>query len=563
MRHAFAVVLVVAGCRAPASTSPVPERSQTDAGLEVAELADANPSETPTSRIPGRPVVLITEPAELARLTHAHDFGALVFDHPAKSTSELHELPEYRAFVDELDHHFTGHVNFPRWWFNHSKTTLSLVAIVNRIDRRDFGSGPCGETRLIFRLGYTEPDGLQRLPVGLNLVFEQPDDGQGCVEVARRWMVTGDEIDALTGEGGPLAPAALSRDQLLALESNVRVAEESASDAVNELRVFKWNSEHSQLQPALLEFQPPYKSMIVRANVRALLTPEGLADIERGAGTPMLLTGPGDRWASVDVPAGPQNQPYQSIWQRIDPEAMGLPTVGLTSTPNGLQHRLDGMSCTGCHALRSVAGFHLPGEGGSERLLGGASAHLLSELPWRERYVEALANGEAPERTRKLHNDGPPGFGRHCSVAGSPIDSLACDPGFSCVDAPTFVPSWLFVFGVCLPDDHEGPGPCEQDSSSCRAPSPWFPGGFERHACVDGQPCAPVPVTTDFAACRETDDAWACAHERAKPTRVDGCALQSDCRDGYACVDAAGSGVCLPFATLAEFRLIGHSSRLR
>jgi hypothetical protein len=563
MRHAFAVVLVVAGCRAPAFTSSLPERSQTDADLEVAAAADTDPSETPTARIPGRPVVLITEPDALARLTHAHDFGALVFGHPAQSTSELHELHEYRAFVDALDHGFVGHVNFPRWWFNHSKTTLSLVAIVNRIDRRDFGSGPCGETRLIFRLGYAEPDGLQRLPVGLNLVFEQPDDDQGCVEVARRWMVTGDEIDALAGEGGPLAPAALSREQLLALETNVRVAEESGSDAVNELRVFKWDAEHLHLSPATLEFQPPYKSMIVRANVRALLTPEGLADIERGAGVPLPQPELRDRWATVNVPTDWHNEPYQSIWQRVEPESIGLPAAGLTSTPSGLRHRLDGMSCSGCHALRSVAGFHLPGEGGSERLRGGASAHLLSELPWRERYVEALANGEAPVRTRKLHNDGPPGFGRHCSVAGSPIDSLTCDPGFSCVDAPRFGHFPIFVFGVCLPDDYAGPGPCEQDSSSCRAPSPWFPGGFERHACVEGQPCAPVPVTTDFAACRETDDAWACAHERAKPTRVDGCTLQSDCRDGYACVDAAGSGVCLPVATLAEFRLIGHSSRLR
>ena len=74
----------------------------------------------------------------------------------------------------------------PRWWFSSANTTLALVAVVYRVDRRDFGHTACGETRLLYRLGYSEADGtIQRLPAAFNVVFEQPDDGQGCAELAR------------------------------------------------------------------------------------------------------------------------------------------------------------------------------------------------------------------------------------------------------------------------------------------------------------------------------------------------------------------------------------------
>lgn len=558
----LASLLVTAGCR------PEPDRSSTpvsdDAQVE-AEQARAEQAETPAGEAPAaraQPIVLITEPAQLARLTHARDFGALVFGQPATSTRELHALAEYRELVSDLDLDSGPHAyKTPRWWFNHPETSLSLVAVVNRIDRRDFSTSGCGETRLIFRLGYAEADGVQRMPVALNLVFAQPDDGRGCTEIARRWMVAegADPIDALAREGGPLAPAMLTREHLLALESNVRISEDRAAAADNELRVFAWVAAEQRLRPTSLEWQPAYKEPIVRSKMRPLLTPERLADIERGAGLPP--DGPDGlhaEWATVSLPNGWENSPFMGIWQRLEPDDFPLPKEGLLATGDGVQHRLDGMSCSGCHAMRSVAGFHLPGAGGSEQLLGGVSAHMLAELPWRARYVEALANGEAPDRTRNLHNDGPPGFGRHCSIERSPIDSLACDPGFVC--AATNVGN----FGVCLPEGYEGPSPCERSGPQCGAPSAWFPGGFVRKPCVEGHPCAPVPVTTDYAACRETDDPWACAHQQADQTRVDGCARQSDCRDGYACVAGSdGAGVCLPTTTLAEFRLIGHATRLR
>lgn len=94
-------------------------------------------------------------------------------------------------------------------------------------------------------------------------------------------------------------------------------------------------------------------------------------------------------------------------------------------------------------------------------------------------------------------------------------------------------------------------------------PAHGFLGASKRRACASDRPCAPVPITTDFSACKDEDNIWACAEGRAESTTVDGCEQQSDCRDGYACVDHEGSGVCLPSAALAGFRLLGHRTRLR
>jgi hypothetical protein len=563
---AMASLLVSAGCSAKPDQSSAPASDHAQVESEKAEAQQAATradAAAPVAR--EQPIVLITDPTQLARLPHAQDFGALVFGHAAATTQDLHALAEYREFISDLDLGGSHAYNLAPWWFNDPQTSLSLVAVVNRIDRRDFSTSGCGETRLIFRLGYAEPSGVQRLPVAFNLVFAQADDGHGCTEVARKWMVAegADPIDALTREGGPLAPAMLSREHLLVLESNVRNSEDRNAVSENQLLVFEWNAAKQRLQPSLLEWQPGYKDAIIRAKIRPLLTPERLADIERGAGIP-----PDDlkaRWASVFLPTPTDwgNSPFEGIWQRLDPEDFPLPEEGLLATGNGVEHRLNGMSCSGCHVARSIAGFHLPGAGGSEQLLGGVSAHLLVELPWRARYVEALARGEEPDRTRNLHNGGPPGFGSHCSLEDSPIDSLGCAPGSVCTPVPTPMHERPSEFGVCLPDGYEGPRPCDR-GPQCQEPSGWFPGGFARQSCVEGQPCAPVPLTTDYAACREADDPWACAHQQAERIRVDGCASQSDCRDGYACVAAPdGAGVCLPTATLAEFRLIGHATRLR
>ena len=539
------------------------------------KVTDAQPS-TPVEELESaqparaRAIVLVTEPEALARLPRGLDLGELVFETPGATGQALNAHAAYRSLLNELqlgsgspsDLPFSSSRGFfaPRRWFTAPNSAFTLVAVVNRIDRRDFGRTACGETRLLYRLAYTDTGGEpQRLPVSFNVIFEQPDDGQGCVEVARRWLVDAgeDEVEALSRAGGALHPSMLTPAQLLSIETNVRLAEGPDAAGMNQLRAFSWDRERARLELEPLEFEPEWKSMMVRRNVRPLLTPEGFAVIDRGAGElPFKIN---QRWADVHFYAPFVNE-VAMMWKRFDnhDEVAPLAETGLSSTRAGLEHRLRGMTCSGCHERRSVAGFHLPGEGG-DQLRGGISAHLEAELPWRERYVAALAAGETPELTRQLHNEGPAGVARPCSLEHSPYAELRCDPGFEC----TLVP--LEDFGACMPEDYAGPGPCGASSADCREPSPWFPGGFTRLPCVEGQPCASVVRTTDFSSCKEEDDPWACAKQRAERVRVDGCVQQSECREGYVCVelDEGDTGGCLPQATVAEFRILGHRKRMR
>jgi hypothetical protein len=518
--------------------------------------------------VDGHAVVLIDDPESLARLADALDLGRVLFDVPGGTTKQLRDSPRYRSFAHGVTFpslHSPSESQFPKWWLGHPRTSFALVGVTNRLDRRDLLPGTCGETRLVHRLAYRLEDGVLRyLPMTVNVVLEQPDDGNGCRTVASAWMVPEgeDPIARLTAAGGPLHPERLGIERLRVVETNVRLEDDDYEEdgepgrGLNELRAFVLDAQGRELEPTRLENQPWGKFLLVRRDVAAWLnTPGVLESIERGTAAIR------ERWqwdvAHIDVGRdGAQHFEFEAMWERPGVlEQISLPAEGVTSTRDGLTHRLVGMSCEGCHAARSVAGFHLPGAG--DRLRGGASPHLLSELSWRAAYVEAVAQGRAPVVERRLPDDGPPGFGRSCSREGSPVATLRCDPGFECSEAPGY------RFGVCLPKDYDGPAPCKRGEPGCHAPSAWFPAGFVARPCEDGQPCAAVPTPADARKCRWAADPWACAFERAMPVVVDRCEDQADCRSGYACVEGEGDGTCLPVAVVPELRVIGHRTRLR
>lgn len=559
------------GCRpAPASLpSPADAPLAVDRSLAATPAAsegDAIASTPAEPVLDGRAVVLIDEPEALARLAADLDLGRMLFDVPGGTTKELRRSARYRSLVYGviLERTPRSEGEFPQWWLGHPRTSFVLVGVTNRLDRRDLRPGTCGETRLVHRLSYRLDGVLRYLPMTINVVLDQPDDGESCRSVAASWVVPEgeDPIDRLTAAGGPLHPDRLGLDRLHVVETNVRLEDDDHEEngepgrGLNELRGFVLDAQGRELEPARLENQPWGKYLLVRRDVAAWLrTPGVLESIERGTATILERW----QWDVAHLVVGhddDQSFEFEAMWERPGVlEQISLPAEGVTSTRDGLTHRLIGMSCEGCHAARSVAGFHLPGAG--DRLRGGASAHLRSELPWRVAYVEAVAQGREPVVERKLPNDGPPGFGRSCSRPGSPVATLRCDAGFSCIEAPGF------RFGTCLPDGYQGPAPCERGEPLCRAPSPWFPAGFTARPCDEGQPCAVVPTPADARKCRWATDPWACAFERATPTMVDRCAAQSDCRSGYACVEREGEGSCLPVAVVPELRVLGHRARLR
>ena len=477
----------------------------------------------------------------------AFDFGGLLFERPGQSTKQLRRSPAYRSLLEGL-----MPSTLPKWWLGHPNTHFALVGIVNRLDRQDMRPGTCGETRLLYRLEHRSTADTRRLPVSMNVVFAQPDDANDCRDVARAWFVEGGDTQALANPGRPLHADRIQPAQLLAIEVNLR--EDDDGETINRLSVHGYQPDHDRFRRIDFEFELHdvlWKGRGWGGVVRDL-TDEAFLEKVR-VGTPTIANRYSVEWDTRFI--APSRLP--SLLPRALTRTDAAPEdFGPFATVEAAAHRMDTLTCSGCHRQRSVGGFHLPGEGDGSALKGGLSAHLLSELPWRRAYVEAVAAGEDPVRVRKHPHAGPTGFGEQCSLATSPSAALSCADGFSCTPTPGF------DFGTCLPESYAGPGPCAS-GEGCHAPSAWFPGGFATHDCDDEQSCAPVPTPADLHACRTERDVWACAATQATAVRVDSCDDQGQCRDGYACSQVEDRGVCLPVAALPEFRSHGHGRVMR
>ncbi len=495
------------------------------------------------------PVLLVADRDELEPLAAPLDFGGLLFDAAGWSTKRLRTRAAYRSLVEDWGS------GFPQWWVGHPRTHWTLVGVVNRLDRRDQFPGTCGETRLLYRLEHRDGDTVRRLPVAFNVVFQQRDDGVQCRDVARSWLrAPGESVTALTEIGRPLHADALRRHNLVAIEVNARSDRDHVTEpSVNALWIRRYHPDTHRFSDGALPFEVSgyfYKGLGFDGVVRALTSVQVLESLREG--TPPPLESNLNDWtrfvAHTDEPTL-----FERSWSHSDLK----PAVTPFASPEALAHRIDTLTCSGCHRRRSVAGFHLPGDG--DGLRGGASAHLLSELPWRRAYVAAVAAGKVPERTRKVVNAGPEGENQICSLPGSPLPDLGCPEPYECRAQQGF------EFGACLAAGDLPAGPCTSDDPSCLGPDPWFPAGFSSRACEGGHPCQPLPRAEDLARCLGAADPWACALARAQPARVDDCADQADCRDGLACVEAPGTdrGVCLPEAATPQLRTFGHASVIR
>ncbi len=321
------------------------------------------------------PTVLIDDAQMLASLDLR--FGPTVMGVEAADTLALRKSRRFR----QLAHRVRGDA-LPGWWLRSSNTELELAAVVNRLDRQDMLPGTCGETRLVYRLVHHAKTGPKQLPVGLNVLFVQQDSGDGCQSVAQSWRV--EDPSMLREDGGPLSPAALSFDNVRAVESNVRKAPD---DTVNELQIHLRNPEarwdREQWTTGVLEFNPDtmYKGRGWRRVAELMMEPamreavfEGTASTgDRGIRYPEWDATPG-RTPSDMVEHMPADGDYAPFADRA-----------------AYLKRMRSLTCGGCHATRAVDGFHVA---------AGTSSHLQDENLWRTAYVTAVAEGREPNRVR-------------------------------------------------------------------------------------------------------------------------------------------------------------------
>lgn len=395
---------------------------------------------------------------------------------------------------------------FNEKWLGSSDGLFLLAGVVNRIDRRDFDPGLCGEVRFIYRLGYdVKMNGrtyASRMPFTVNMVFSYPDDGDNCRSVAARWRVegVGKDAPAVVAQRLLQGPLDFSKLTFKQMEINAQVARfpsdlermenrKLAGQAIYWMRIFAFRDDG--FRPIGLENTPDVQAILKdpakQKQLQDYLSGH-MAEIDTGAfRLPDALLADVALSYSTAGSARVANRPFDLV---VSPElanrmvkAWGAPEASrqFVGTGAALLERLNTSSCMGCHQSSSTAGFHFLGNdrsdfGDVEAIKGAIdgnklqlpfSPHVSAELPRRKSYVEHVAMGETPNRFRP-HPSAPAadwdkGTAPVTAVAGDnmvcPLNGdLAATANWSCssargltCQAMTTNASASFRVGQCVP----------------------------------------------------------------------------------------------------------------
>ncbi len=570
--------------------------------------------------------VAVLEPEVLRALEqNGFDFARVAVDQSAVTTAELSHLPALRSLFGSLQADvraaarpyplarvtsIDGFRLFDARWLDSPEMRFRLSGVFNRLDRRPFYAGSCGEVRFLYRLSYSTSQGgaemASRLPMTLNVVFWL--DGQGdhdCQAAARAWQsparLQGRELGNWLTQHGALSSAARGHWRLKSIESNLQtfrlqssVHPSMAGHIEYDLRVFHPKDEQrSDFAPAAMENMPDVAALtrdreLSKALLAELTRPEVLRELDRG--TLVLPERFLAKQATSFAPRGLErsgNRPFSQIFREEDFRALELSGYETIRTPAALLRRLDGASCVGCHQSRSIAGFHHVGQDDADQpafnaLRSGSSAHLMADLKRRQKYVEALAAGTVPDERRPFPERQGVGVGEGapCGLGDAGFADWKCGDGFHCakVEDPTV--------GTCLADAALG-APCEfgnmvpssvphrdqisqltkhdcAAAQSCTTNFSGFPQGACVASCKSGAPnsvCADYLDVDGFQNCLRGKESYqACAKQFVLGLGVQSCDDEHACRQDYVCTRTRQpeKGACLPPYFVFQLRLDGY-----
>ena len=571
--------------------------------------------------------VAVLEPEQL-RALEARGFGftRLAVDQQTSDNAELSRLPALSRVITTLQDDvkaaarphplarvtsIDGFRLFDARWLSSPEMRFVLSGVFNRLDRRPFYAGSCGEVRFIYRLAYVTTKGgaplASRLPMTLNVVFWVDANGdQSCQAAARAWqspagLSSAGLVDWLV-ESGPLGSVARGRWRMKSIESNLQtfrlqssVLPSLAGHIEYDLRVFHaQDAARSDFASAALENMPDVEALkrdqkSWQALLAELRRPETLRDLDRG--TLQLPERFLAKQATSVAPRGLErrgNRPFSQLFRAEDFRDLERGSYETIRSPAALLRRLDGASCTGCHQSRSIAGFHHVGQDDADEptfnaLLRGSSAHLTADLERRRQYVADLAAGKSPDERRPFPErqgvgSGP---GAPCGLGDPGFADWKCSEGSRCAkleDAEV---------GTCLAEQAAVGQPCEYGKISA-GPAPWrdriaeptkhdcgadarctgnfsgFPQGACTAACRSDAPglaCADYLDVDGFQNClRGTESYAACAQQFVLGVGVQACDDQHACRQDYVCVRTrrGDGGACLPPYFVYQLRLDGY-----
>lgn len=608
----------LAGCDRPIAAEPVANAPAAPEPVVAAQPSARPDPPAATVADEPTPIAIIRAPELLAALEQdGLDFGTVAFGRRATHNGALADEPYYASLVRAVERELDAiakrdakagvglrhlHRLFDARWLSSERAWFELVAVVDRIDRRAFHPGTCGETRLVYRLAHRalprrKHDGAaeirSRLPMTVNVVFFQPDDGAGCREAARAWR----DPAALRDPGGPLAPdrLALARQKSIELDVQTQrwpstIRPDLAGHAGYSLQVLARDEARRVLVPQPLENTVDAERLRKHKGEREellawLREPANLEALDRGT-----LRVP-DRFLARRVesvtPRGLArlaNRPYAQLFSAEDFAGLALEGRRTIATSVALLRRLDELTCNGCHQSRSIAGFHLLGDEphDDERvdaLAVGISPHLQAELVRRDAYLRALVEDRTPDEHRPLADAGDGGWGSRCGLGDPGFAELRCTDGLVCtaIDEDEL--------GTCLAPTRRAGAPCEIgalkqdrdprrdriahaeqlacDDGVCDDNRVGFPAGMCVVGCEvmrEGESCGAIPQLDAFNGCLSAGRAFAeCVREAASPAGMRACDETHACRDDYICArTGATGGVCMPPYFLYQLRVDGH-----
>ena len=351
-----------------------------------------------------------------------------------------------------------------------------LVGIVNRMDRAFKTPETCGEVRLLYRLNYVAPprngrgEISSRLPMTINLVLkakDAADTATSCADIAQSWLYAGGLTE--TGDAllyklkSPEGPLRFIRRNLidraeinLQLDrwpTRIRPKKFEGGSAAYLLRIFKRTLSpaaggglREAYSPAKLENQIDRERIMgdsaLKARLKAyLLDAENIKKLDQGT---LLIDEEFLAYRAVSMTPGnfsrSENRPYEGVLRDAEVQSAlnRLARTGETPlyvpTVTGFQHRLNDLSCTGCHQTRAIGGFHFMGHDrqgtiSANTVVIPASPHFFGDAPRRREITTAFAEGRTPDfskgfssrpqrgRARELIGTGLlDGWGAHCHV---------------------------------------------------------------------------------------------------------------------------------------------------
>lgn len=542
----------------------------------------------------------------------AYGFGEVGVSHD--STASLYAKPWFKSVIDSLVEdirerkrasggHYEVRLGEARIFdYGHLKSNdarFDLVAVVNRIDRRDFyAEKTCGELRLIYRLRYEkarenpkEKPSASRVPFSFNLVFRIPDDKKECTTVRDRWKVPSTtQTPEAYASWLAAGPASLSGLKLLQLEVNAQVMRlpsevrrEHGGHAEYFLRIFQPVGHVMELKP--LENTPDAAKINADANLKQKLWAYVTANLSKiDLGTFQLP----DEFLAKKVSSVSthglfrmENRAFSRIFNGSDKASFAFAKDAfdpaqkrrLVNSREGVLARLDDATCSGCHQGNSIAGFHLIG---LERLSKvhpfnatrrPASEHFADEQARRLAYLNALSATVDTYRPVSFLRS-VASAGDHCLAATKDFAGrYGCESDSTCKLIETNA-SMPIAIGTCVRKVPAGGDLClggahtsVTDASndvlklsafskgvSCESPKDGTPGGMITGKCtqgttsVKGAAICGLSGGTGFDTCAFSGDFSRCLGASVKSLKGEdvstfGHGIRSRCDDKTGCRD--------------------------